>query len=1734
MKKLETLLKKVLIWCIASATLVMGFIQYLPLTELNADSYNMLGTSAALGSPILNNNFTSDNWNKWETIAWGVYLSNFCQPFVDNYNSAFSSGAGGSEGSGYNALTFGSGNDPTNNDVIREFTKFASEQQSGASREIYVGFSKVDSTGKVVEQFQPSDVTSDQTGLRVATVADLFITKWDDKKADIGEENLPNAEIKNNTAYDGLSSRASYGSLADAIITSELYLPTFYVKNDAGGWAKVLDYTSVIDLQCFSSVVNVLSDYSSTAKITDAQKAQATSKEATEFYKAGKNATLQLDCFGNLVTNYGTSNSAAGNVVVFPSACNPNIRNDHAVNLLNSWMINGLTQARSSDDLVLNIASDADGNAGSWWSNLIEIGSTKVGNLPAIGGTKAFSNMGLLYFDSATIKSEYTSGANHGGAGYSSYNYGGMLSEMFKQDIKNETYTMPLLFSTTGGMKGDIDDNDFIGTTSLVASMLAGTLENQTYLSVDTMLNQLVNTDGTKIELFGNPVAIAVDVSPKSAVKGSQAEQASAVRSFYNWLYNVYNRGSKSTAGELSSSTVKQLLSNSGDWEQFKSKVGTNSNIWKSFIADYPQYKDAFKVSNNNSFLDWGDNNTINDETNRVIVAFPGTKELTACGAVLGLQTGTEMRTYSTMIYMTYLDWYGVSNKTTFSSGTESSSKFNPDLFESTNSALTDDVSSISKNTMSVDQMNDKIRNLSYLMLSPDQDGKEYRNSILMSSFAEWMYEQYERICYGGSRVSKSYATRSDTGFLHLPTYDENMLTSVVLQYYPKIAVVLIGVCSILLLIVGLLKSKFKLSWWFFGFVTIVTIVLLVPSVGDLTPVVATSIINKMYSPKMTYWSLTEQITNATNEANAMSKKNEFNGLSDEETATVMKVINNLQSLDADNSLMLEQDISQKLTQQLGGVYTEMQSLPSTRWLLPMVMQQYNISSSDPTESKGVYLSMSNVMTDASNMYWYYNPEDASFVTKPTLTSGQFAGKATTTTSSEDSSEVYNTGTVDIQAKDFESYDSRTQTFMDYKDPTWADDGTTDINYANYSYTLHQSDDQMDEMVHLYSFLDMEENTRVLPSRQEAFGGDTAESWTENYEDADSWSKYISTAGLSVQSNIDNWNTTDESQGFDNVANTYDRSNASSIKPGFSYYKNTESPVYYFFNVVKDSFPSMNKIGSIIGSLQGTVEDAVDEKGNPIRVRNNFMYATKTSGREMANQTGMYCTNEDVEYTGYVRDILDFQNFFTNVVPYLYQTTLATGGFSGVDGNSGLAGLEISSASDYYAGSPQSWAYRCNWAVKLMENPKYSKPAKVYSIDENGNRVRHVVANPIMPSSYPEERPMVFSEAQMKAQGISRNELNLVELKCLEVNEQTAKSWTMLINYAGTDGITKEALFRQMALDATMNFTREFSNTDYMNTKYGLSPQSLDLRYLSIDSIIRLLMINATRNSAYTQGGSVMKTLIFESDMVSSTLLLGVAFMCATVIPFLQHLFLGLIFYMGFFSIMRSLLQTRTYKVKIACGTMISNVVFVVLAMVYYGIIAIMSNITVVDEVLSVGYIKSEGHSPAWVLIVLLVLSCVYAFVISIFLVFCVKNIRDMGFEAYSSAANTVAGKIAGGLALAGGTLLGAMGLESFEESNRVAAGRKGHDAAEGGKVRGKTKESVSTASEKSKTTVETASNTEDIENGESHARATSQADRDSSGGSSESIDAEISKGHKIVTEESSKTVDTVIEAPKK
>ena len=94
-----------------------------------------LGTNLALGSPLSNPDFSSEDWDKWEILVFGMFMGNYCQIGVDDYSSAFASGS-----KGLAAMQFAAGGDVNSNGILRKMINVATTAQQTNLSQIQVRY----------------------------------------------------------------------------------------------------------------------------------------------------------------------------------------------------------------------------------------------------------------------------------------------------------------------------------------------------------------------------------------------------------------------------------------------------------------------------------------------------------------------------------------------------------------------------------------------------------------------------------------------------------------------------------------------------------------------------------------------------------------------------------------------------------------------------------------------------------------------------------------------------------------------------------------------------------------------------------------------------------------------------------------------------------------------------------------------------------------------------------------------------------------------------------------------------------------------------------------------------------------------------------------------------------------------------------------------------------------------------------------------------------------------------------------------------------------------------------------------------------------------------------------------------------------------------------------------------------------------------------------------------------
>lgn len=1556
LKRVKRTLSNIIIYVLCITSLMSAMVSVIPVASA-AGSSEILGTNAALGSPILSNNFTVDNWNKWEIIVWGIFLSNFCIPLVDDYESCFMTGKGGSNGTGYKALCFGSGNDKTNNDTIEYYVNYAAVNQNVTKKIIYVSYSDIENGRYTKEAEDPNSISSNSsnTMVRPATFRDFFFDIQEDKNktgCTWGHSGQTSGHVYMFNPAD-TPGYTKIGGIPKASV------PTFWVKNGTDKYVKLFDYRDSWDVQMISAMMNAVTPMASRVKSTE-----AFTENLNKFWE--EDTPVYMDSFGNITVD--------GKMLV-PAAINKHVTRDEKINLMNSWVINGYSSTYDNKQLVMGLKQDLQARIGHWdatWN--------RRGGYPAFGES-SIGSVGLLYYDTDAVEMDAIINKTE-------IQYGDALAELFNCDISSVKTKYNLKFEISDMVAektrywlGFVYKPDLVTNTAFMSSLLSNLNENGT--AGHEILDYIMGMNGDQLPLYNKDGVIsAVQVNTAQVNK---ANKTSAARAYYNFLYEIWS-GAKSNE-YLTQDAIRNQLPGM-TWSDFWDKILENRGVfnyadgdwWSAFQKSYPEYKNI-KGTSQSDWTDFDDNDTTSKNSNRIVKVYPVSNEMKSIAQVFGVKDGYEFAQYSTMIYMTYLDFYGISSNTSITGAKTKSSELNPDLYEDTSNVMKFDPND-APNNASDKEKEDEIRNMTFMLLHPEQ-GRAYRQKLVQSSFQDFVYEWYNRIVYGGKGTYNGTASKSNSGFLAIEPYSENFFTKFIIDNYVDIAVYVIMGLLLAIIVLGLLMSK-KLSWYVISTIVMVNTVLLVPSLGDIVPYITSNCIQRMFSDKMTYWSVSQGINNADLESQTTGYTA---NLTAEESNVVNSFIKQLSVIYTDRSLMVKQDISQKVTQVTTGSYSDIQSIQSARWILPMVMQQF---SSDNNGREYIYKPLTNIWDDMSNMYWYFNPADAEATTlqSKTATSDQ-TGDMIPTISPVDKYGLLNSY--------FEDSDTDKNSF------------DTNINYHCYSYTINGN---AADQVHL-SFYYLPDSKRQVKSIKASLGNTN-----ELYKNPDSFNAYIDAAkGAAVK---ENWATDkgddedgiDEQDGFEYTADSYDRTQRKTVTGDMPYLLSTESPIYYFYCVIKDCFDINYNVGNLIGQLQGQIEQNDKQE----LVRSNFMYAT--IGDESQPDT--------LQYTGYVRDILDLEELFKNMAPYMYGMQLTAGGF---DGKSGVLGDDkITEELQYYDGMQQSWMYRCNWVTKLMENPDYVRRHTIGTAD--GTKV--TVSNQSMPNSYLVDggREMVFSEAQMHEMGLKESQLSLVELKCIETNKKVAKQWTLLLNYAGTNGLTKEVLMRQMATDATLIFCEEFSSTGFLNTTYTMYPQSLDLRYLSFDSVMKMLIMGATKNTSYAYGDTML-TLIEDTDPLTALLLLLDALICSTLIPFARSAIMAYMFLCTILALVRTIGAHMESRIRVAGGTFISNLMFSVITIIYYAMFSALMSVTSSDEILSVKKIAMSAGNPVWVLLLVLVIGCLYVFAIIKFTIFIFHNCRDMGFEAFSAIASDTVDNLRGALGSIGGTISNFFGGDS-------------------------------------------------------------------------------------------------------
>ena len=1589
--------------------LLMIYIFSMTITfDSKASQSSMLGTMEALGSPLTSSTFTVENWNVWEMLCFGIFLSNFCQPFEDDYGSAFTEGSTtGTQGRGLEALKFAAGGDATASGYLADMVNYCKEAQAQSYKKIYVNYN-------FYEYNKP--VPANAGSLRAAYIDDLFpvLLNW----AESGDRDqlrlATNALITSPAvAYSTTGSSESYVEAA--------IIPTFYATNAKTDNQVIFDMTENWDVQVLKALFIKMFNKHAASDFTAAEGEtlnMAGSLDDTFKKYLGQKCPLVMDTFGNICMVSG-----GRNIVIIPAATNQHLTKNKSYNYVNSFILNNYVLSGSDTEGKMVVYGESPNTI----NHILGNAEISVGNFPFGHTSEVTDGRLLVTSDSDTsIYEEFYKRVTSGDKSNVSYNidstvgngswemawsnHGGQstigelgkaVTNLLDEDsFKNQ----PLQLHVTGAScrvtekvwwfggnarnAEDITVNTTLGAYGLLSTMFSHTAEGKDTLDYIYSYESSTNLGETKYSLFEGDYYLSPDISSKYG--GNKL--------YINYMMQMMEGNSKSVSIDsmfqsIWSSEYRKML-----YDAMRATT-TADELWGSMIARHiedaykatPLYKsfllkywkksndyDASELVSENTSVDKaskmfdkksptvtgvnmdeipGMNMNTHQVPYRVVKVYKPSSMFSTISSLFGLDESCQFEMYSTAIYVSYLDFYGLL-------GGNNNHSFNEELFkEGSFKTFTGDNF---KNGLTKEQMEDQVKLNTFKLLSLSKDGEEYRSSLFKSIIKTWIVEPLDKTLNSGGVGNVGAETR----FLDIKKIEDNPLVgNLVKNYWGTASIVIFGALSIIAIVSGALNNK-TIGWYLSILVASSSLVYAIPVYVNIPVILIEKYVNSHFRNTGAYWALAESVNYDKNKRDLAA--------STDGSVQAQALLNTLGFLDTDSSLMIKQDISQKVISVSALDYEQLQQMTTTRWLLPSLMQQMSQTTDNYDYVSVPVTRMYNNF--ASVWIMYHGESDYMNVTK----SGN--------------------GVEDIADKiDVMTLADKQSLWQGSENMGYQSTAPTQFGAGNSTKSVSRVQESASEPSHTCFYL--LNNLKIVSAFDNmSSSAMTRDEWKtyerkvaahNSGEDCGVSAGTFQATANEILSQLNSWNTYQDP-----------------IHQSYGYLWTTENLGTYFYLIAKESLgedtnPGKN-VASVVLQLQG--DTAEGPEGDPVRT--SFMHYKET---------------------GWERDICDMEEVFTNVVPYMYQMMILANGTSN---KTGLVGSAKMTGNPYYNDNNLSWMFRCNWVTKLYEDNLYAGPATVAVRDEEGNVTGKVtVENMCNPRCYPAERPMVFSEAQMNEQHLKREDLNFVERKILDFNTNVVRRWTTLINYANTDGLDKEDLYRIMAMDALFAFNSTFTRDNFIMTEKTMYPVNFDLRKISLITILRSLVCNMTSSGNYMYGGMAV-TLYENYGFLFGYVPLLLLYLSFLLFGLVRDFALLAMFVTALVTLWFNFMTTSENKFKSMGGCVITAVLFTAVTIFYYMIVNMMVGNPTVDTMVNFSTISSTGLStlPFWGSVaIVLVLTGGYIWLLCAYYYELYKghkfglSVKDGGFGFYLQVARNMQSSIVGATERMGSKLSGGL-----------------------------------------------------------------------------------------------------------
>jgi hypothetical protein len=979
-----------------------------------------------------------------------------------------------------------------------------------------------------------------------------------------------------------------------------------------------------------------------------------------------------------------------------------------------------------------------------------------------------------------------------------------------------------------------------------------------------------------------------------------------------------------------------------------------------------------------------GQNNTLGASFNSVferpLLVLPPSVALTQVAEVMKLDPDAMFVEVTPWVYLAYTEWFGLGGK------------FGKHALDLTLFPVENFVVSISEFRnlfVSREDMFNIIMQRTYMMLSPSH---WWRDTLANQDLGSFWVRSYNAIVWagtgaqgislgkGGTTLARQAAGSGSSGFLSVDPLQDNFFTSGILRLYTQIALVVMGIGIIMAVVIGVLKGM-GLKWTGLGIILVVQVVILLPTVGDIAPNVTNAMLQRIFKDRLNYWTVMESAENSR----LMHDRVLVDDLGRDISREVMSLVNIAQVNHLDRSLMIRQDMSRKVTGASLGNLNELLQWRSTQWILPSILRMY---SAEEVNANYIYTPMGDLLQAGNDLWAFLRPDSINPADYMIHSDGGFHSDNSWVKEGVDFWDGYAEGDTRYIAKE-----GIINNVLFYGKREVRDDGT---------YSLEREITPLESVRNFYmlggmrfpaiDFTDMSTSEgKVGIDAQVALAVGDASVLNE-------------TAGQSLVESI-----RDRGRTVESIAGTYDNWDPASVQEDFGYLWLTETsfPLFYVHTreIFNNGIPlnTFDALGTTVGrdlSVERIITSLVGtyDLREMIPVRQNFMY------------------HED---TGNVTDFINIRDMFWNVLPYMHTVQILTGG---TDGVSGVLGDGFISHYNIYRGQRLSWLFRSNWVTKLMEGGVWTKPETVSGI---------FISNPMEPRSYPEERPMIFSDAERVLLGMSVGDLTSVELAILEFNSQLEREWTLFINYNGIDGLTPTVMHQHMAMRAMFIFNGIFSTERLLGQDIVLYPQQVGLRHVSFDALMRIAILNATNDSSLLKG-NVVENMLRNVDFLTAGMLLVSAWISIYALPLVRNILMAVLFIFGLWGAARNVMSSdRQGKWALLLAYFTNILIFLIYTGAYFIGLSFTLGSGVPNALLLTDTLTVQIHSPIMIIFFIFLISIGYFICAVRHLRFIWKRRGDLGAGAMVMGMQKAMSKFSGGISAGMAGMAGMAGLAS-------------------------------------------------------------------------------------------------------